>query len=76
MPLRPALKTRSRIVKWNLNKGYLRDLEAKGVNIVPTLWKEKGIAKTDVGEWLGISTPDEVVVSNPPSARQPNSPTV
>ncbi len=26
------------IVKWNINKHYLRDLEAKGVQIVPTHW--------------------------------------
>ena len=26
------------IVHWNLNKTYLRDLEEKGIGIVPTLW--------------------------------------
>lgn len=26
------------IVKWNLDKRYLRDLDGKGVNIVPTIW--------------------------------------
>jgi glutathione synthase/RimK-type ligase-like ATP-grasp enzyme len=31
---RPAL------VRWNLDKIYLRDLQAKGVEIVPTMWPE------------------------------------
>ncbi len=26
------------IVRWNLDKGYLRELEARGIPIVPTLW--------------------------------------
>lgn len=26
------------LVKWNMNKSYLRDLEEKGISIVPTLW--------------------------------------
>ncbi|WP_281561611.1 hypothetical protein [Thalassomonas sp. RHCl1] len=28
------------IVRWNIDKSYLRQLEAKGVTIVPTLWPE------------------------------------
>src|SRR5262244_3898834 len=27
-------------LRWNCNKSYLRDLEQKGVAIVPTLWPE------------------------------------
>jgi hypothetical protein len=56
------------IVKWNLNKGYLRDLEARGVNIVPTLWKERGIDKTDVVEWLRYFDTGEVVLKPAVSA--------
>jgi hypothetical protein len=29
-------------VRWNANKTYLRDLEAKGIAIVPTFWPEAG----------------------------------
>lgn len=29
------------IVRWNLRKTYLRDLAAKGVPVVPTLWRER-----------------------------------
>lgn len=56
------------IVKWNLNKGYLRDLEARGVNIVPTAWKEKGIAEPDVRGWLELFKTDEVVIKPTVSA--------
>jgi glutathione synthase/RimK-type ligase-like ATP-grasp enzyme len=30
------------MVRWNANKSYLRELEQKGVSIVPTLWPEPG----------------------------------
>ncbi len=30
------------LVRWNTNKSYLRDLEAKGIAIVPTVWPEPG----------------------------------
>lgn len=29
-----------RMVRWNLSKTYLRDMEAKGIGIVPTLWAD------------------------------------
>src|ERR1700746_643831 len=30
------------LVRWNANKTYLRDLDARGVTIVPTIWPEAG----------------------------------
>ena len=30
------------IVKWNLHKFYLRDLEAQGGDIIPTIWLQRG----------------------------------
>lgn len=36
-PLLNPLET----VRWNLDKSYLRDLEARGAPIVPTLWRER-----------------------------------
>ncbi len=32
------------ILRWNSDKSYLRDLEGKGIPIVPTLWAAKGSA--------------------------------
>ena len=34
----------ARVLEWNLNKGYLADLEAAGVEIAPTVWLETGTA--------------------------------
>lgn len=30
------------LVRWNANKSYLRDLDARGIPIVPTFWPEAG----------------------------------
>jgi hypothetical protein len=56
------------IVKWNLNKGYLRELESKGVRIVPTVWKDKGITEADVRDWLAHFDTEEVVIKPTVSA--------
>ena len=32
------------VLRWNTHKGYLRDLEARGVAIVPTAWLARGSA--------------------------------
>jgi glutathione synthase/RimK-type ligase-like ATP-grasp enzyme len=38
------------ILRWNIDKRYLRDLEARGVPIVPTTWIEPG-CDLDLGEY-------------------------
>jgi glutathione synthase/RimK-type ligase-like ATP-grasp enzyme len=35
------LENGSDIVRWNMRKNYLRDLAARGVEIVPTFWRER-----------------------------------
>ena len=35
-----ALVNGSDIVRWNMQKSYLRELAGKGIEIVPTLWRE------------------------------------
>lgn len=35
------LENRLPLVRWNLDKSYLRDLAARGVAIVPTVWRER-----------------------------------
>ncbi|MEM9557142.1 MAG: hypothetical protein AAGC60_22985 [Acidobacteriota bacterium] len=56
------------IVRWNLDKGYLRDLEVRGVPIVPTLWVDRwpGGEADDteraVRGWFERLDADEVVV--------------
>lgn len=31
----------SALVRWNIHKGYLRDLETRGARLIPTLWLDK-----------------------------------
>jgi hypothetical protein len=45
------LFNRPEIVRWNTDKTYLRELEARGVAIVPTVWLERG-AEPDIGRLL------------------------
>jgi hypothetical protein len=35
------LENGSEIVRWNMQKTYLRDLASKGIEIVPTFWREQ-----------------------------------
>ena len=37
------------LVRWNLRKTYLRELETQGVPTVPTAWLEEGFKATDLG---------------------------
>lgn len=38
-------------LRWNAHKSYLRDLEARGVPVIPTAWIERG-GRPDLGEVL------------------------
>lgn len=49
-------------VEWNLSKEYLRDLENKGVKIVPTMWSEKTPTENDFASWLTHFQIDEIII--------------
>lgn len=49
------------ICRWNLNKGYLRDLQSKGVQIVPTFWLE-GLKKQSITSVFQTSSAKRLVV--------------
>lgn len=49
------------LVEWNVNKTYLRDLEAKGVEIVPTLWADH-FNSDHLQNSFGALQSDEVVI--------------
>ena len=40
----PRLLNPARVVQWNFHKGYLKDLEARGIPTVPTRWVGPGVA--------------------------------
>jgi len=55
------------LLAWNSHKTYLRDLEGRGVRVVPTLWARAGEAR-DLAAELGARGWSEVVVKPAVSA--------
>ncbi|WP_196140489.1 RimK family alpha-L-glutamate ligase [Aliikangiella sp. G2MR2-5] len=49
------------VVRWNIKKTYLRDLEQKGVVILPTLWKENIVGR-EVQSFFDKLETDEIVI--------------
>lgn len=49
------------VLRWNMEKTYLRDLERAGVRIVPTAWVSKG-SNVDLGALLAQHGWDDAVV--------------
>jgi glutathione synthase/RimK-type ligase-like ATP-grasp enzyme len=49
------------LVHWNLAKTYLRDLQGKGVGVVPTLWLDD-LPVTAIGRWARDLASDALVV--------------
>jgi len=50
------------IVKWNLNKKYLAELEKKGVTIVLTVWGNELIDEEISASWFEKLDTDEVII--------------
>lgn len=51
-----------KIVEWNLSKQYLRELEANGIKIVPTIWDEKTVDETSFNRWRSHFQTDEIII--------------
>lgn len=49
------------IIRWNLSKTYLRDLEERGCRIVPTLWDSK-YTDADFDGWVERLKTDELII--------------
>lgn len=49
------------IVRWNINKRYLQELQSAGVTIVPTEWREC-LSEADLEQLLQTAAPHEIVV--------------
>jgi glutathione synthase/RimK-type ligase-like ATP-grasp enzyme len=56
------LENSLKIVEWNLSKTYLRELESKGIKIVPTIWDEKLVTQTDFHRWKTFFKTDEIII--------------
>jgi len=60
------------IVRWNIDKTYLRGLELNGVTIVPTLWKTDFIAE-DVADYFEHFDTSQIVIKPRISANADNT---
>jgi hypothetical protein len=49
------------LVRWNIRKTYLRDFDARGVAVIPTLWPEQPAA-ADIREAMAAFGTDDVVL--------------
>ncbi len=59
---RTILQNSLEIVRWNLNKLYLRELEEKGVRIVPTIWDQPTPTKAAFEDWKRSLGTDEIII--------------
>ncbi len=50
------------VVRWNLSKTYLREIEEKGVYIVPTVWGNDLVNEISVGNWCEKFEADEIII--------------
>lgn len=58
---RARLANELTLMRWNMSKTYLRDLEAEGVAIPPTIWAER-ITTDDLLRYFDELSTDEIVV--------------
>ena len=56
------------VVRWNMHKSYLRDLEAKGVAIPPTVWLNRGTPAVSLSRVMRDAGWDDVIVKPAVSA--------
>uniref|UniRef100_UPI003564BF10 ATP-grasp domain-containing protein n=1 Tax=Fodinibius sp. TaxID=1872440 RepID=UPI003564BF10 len=55
------LENNLELVEWNIDKTYLRDLQQKGIEIVPSLWKDHFDRRDWESFFTGLSA-DEIII--------------
>jgi hypothetical protein len=50
------------LVRWNMQKTYLRDIASKGTPIVPTLWQEEAVDLKKLGFFFDQLGTDEIII--------------
>jgi hypothetical protein len=66
------LENSLKVVEWNIDKKYLRELESNGVNIVKTLWREN-LTLEHVAEYFAELNVDQLVIKPRISANADNT---
>jgi glutathione synthase/RimK-type ligase-like ATP-grasp enzyme len=59
-------------IKWNMNKTYLRDIQERGINIVPTIW-EKNFTAEKLKRYFETLGTDEIIIKPNISANADNT---
>jgi glutathione synthase/RimK-type ligase-like ATP-grasp enzyme len=59
-------------IKWNMNKTYLRDIQERGINIVPTIW-EKNFTVEKLKKYFAVLSTDEIIIKPNISANADNT---
>jgi glutathione synthase/RimK-type ligase-like ATP-grasp enzyme len=62
------LHNSKKIIFWNMNKTYLRELVAKGVNVIPTYWIPGKVNLSEAQEWISKNAAEGFVVKSSVSA--------
>ncbi len=68
-----SLQNSIELVKWNIQKTYLRDLQEKENHIVPTLWREPGTSAEMVESFFDEFQSDEIILKPVVSANADNT---
>lgn len=68
-----SLQNTIELVKWNIQKTYLRDLQQKSNHIVPTLWCEAGTSAALVESFFDELHSDEIILKPVVSANADNT---
>ena len=66
------LENNLEIIKWNMDKNYLRDLETKEIKIVPSLWRENFNEGESIS-FFDVLESDEIIIKPTVSASAINT---
>jgi|GEM_PF-38919 len=60
------------IAQWNINKNYLREVEGKGADVIPTIWLEE-FDFSDIARYFKDFKTDQIVIKPTVSANSDNT---
>lgn len=66
------LENNLEIIKWNMDKTYLRNLEVKGIKIVPTIWRDR-FNRNELPSFFEELKTDEIIIKPTISANADNT---
>lgn len=67
------LENNLEIMKWNIDKIYLRELEENGIKIVPSIWRESFVSEEEFSFFFDKLDADEIIIKPTVSANADNT---